>query len=157
MDIIRRNTDYAMRLMVNLAMHFDYGFISSRILSEEEDVSRHLSCKLLQKLNAAGLVRSTMGANGGYSLSKTPSEINLSNVIDVIQGPLAINRCFLSKDACPRQTTCPITQKLKGLQSYLTESLSSITFADLVKALSKEQQVETGGIKTGTNKSILSK
>ena len=135
MDIIRRNTDYAMRLMVNLAMHFDYGFISSRVLSEEEDVSRHLSSKLLQKLHAAGLVRSTMGANGGFALSKPPSEINLSNVIDVIQGPLAINRCLLSKDACPRQTICPITGKLKGLQDYLTESLSSITLADLVESI----------------------
>jgi len=135
MDIIRRNTDYAMRLMVNLAMHFDDGFISSRVLSKEEDVSYQLSCKLLQKLNAAGLVRSTMGVNGGFSLNKPPSEINLANVIDVIQGPLVINRCLLSKDACPRQATCPITKKLKGLQSSLTESLSSITLADLVKSI----------------------
>lgn len=132
MDIIRRNTDYALRLMVNLAMHFDDGFISSRVLSKEEDVSYPLSCKLLQKLSLVGLVQSTMGVYGGFSLSRPPSEINLSNVIDIIQGPLAINRCVLSKDACPRQATCPITKKLKGLQDDLTESLSSITLADLV-------------------------
>ena len=135
MDIIRRNTDYALRLMVNLAMHFDGGFISSRVLSKEEDVSYELSCKLLQKLSSVGLVKSTMGVNGGFSLSKPPSEINLSNVIDVIQGPLAINRCVLSKDACPHQETCPITGKLKVLQDYLTESLSSITLAYLVESI----------------------
>ncbi len=135
MDIIRRNTDYALRLMVNLAMHFDGGFISSRVLSKEEDVSYQLSCKLLQTLSSAGLVKSTMGVNGGFLLSRPPSEINLSNVIDVIQGPLAINRCVLSKDACPRQAICPITGKLKVLQDYLTESLSSITLADLVESI----------------------
>ena len=135
MDVLRRNTDYALRLMVNLAMHSDDGFISSRVLSKEEDVSYQLSCKLLQKLNAAGLVKSTMGVNGGFSLSKQPSQINLSNVIEVIQGPIAINRCLLSKDACPRQATCPITRKLKGLQDYLTESLNSITLADLAESI----------------------
>ncbi len=135
MDVIRRNTDYALRLLVNLAMHFGDGVISARVLSKEEDVSYQLSCKLLQKLSAAGVVKSTMGVNGGFVLSKPPSEINLSNVINVIQGPLTLNRCVLNKDACPRQGTCPITGKLKILQDSLSNSLNNITLADMVKSL----------------------
>ena len=133
MDIIRRNTDYALRLMVNLATRFNDGLISSRNLSKEEDVSYQLSCKLLQKLNMAGLVQSTKGVNGGFLLSKPPSEINLLDTIEAIQGPLVINRCLLNKDACSRQESCPITSQLKGMQDYLTGSLNSITLADLVK------------------------
>jgi len=132
MDLIRRNTDYALRLMVNLAGRFNEGYVSSRVLSQEEGISYQLSCKLLQKLNAAGLLKSAMGVNGGFSLNKPPSKISLSEVIEVVQGPISINRCLLRRDACPRQSSCPITRKLKGLQHSITESLTHITVEDLL-------------------------
>jgi len=119
--------------MVHLAANFDTGAISSRVLSEEEDVSYQLTCKLLQKLNDAGFVKSTRGANGGFSLRLPPSEINILDVIESIQGPLVLNRCLHIKDACPRQDRCPITGKLRGLQDHLTESLTGITMADLAE------------------------
>ena len=131
MDIIRRNTDYALRLLVHLAARSGTGAKSARVLSEEEDVSYQLTCKLLQRLTAAGFVRSTRGAKGGFSLRVPPSNIRLLEVIESIQGPLVFNRCLLSKDACPRQGNCPITGKLRGLQDHLTESLNGITVADL--------------------------
>jgi len=52
MDIIRRNTDYALRLMMNLSGRFGKGAVSSRVLSEKEEVSYQFTCKLLQRLNA---------------------------------------------------------------------------------------------------------
>ncbi|MBN1256882.1 MAG: Rrf2 family transcriptional regulator [Planctomycetes bacterium] len=132
MEIIRRNTDYALRLMVHLAVARDEGYISSRILAEEEDVSHQLTCKLLQKLHDAGLVLSSMGSKGGFKLKKSPAKIKLTDVIDSIQGPILINRCLLRNDACPRQKHCPITTKLGRIQKTVTQSLDSITLGDLL-------------------------
>ena len=85
MEIIRRNTDYALRLMVNLGVNRKEDFISSRELAKEEEVSHQLACKLLQKLHAAGLVESSMGAKGGFRLAKSPAKINLFEIIEIIQ------------------------------------------------------------------------
>jgi len=132
MDILRRNTDYAMRAMVNLARHYGEEPVSTRDISESEDISYQLTCKLMQKLNNAGLVKSSMGPKGGFVLSRTPTKISLAEIIDVIQGPLSLNRCLLGENVCPRQSICPITVKLAKLQKNISDYLRSITLDELL-------------------------
>ena len=147
MDMIRRNTDYALRLMVNLAERFGREAVSSRILADKEDVSYQLACKLLQKLNAAGLVKSQMGPRGGFSLAQIPSRINLSQVVEAIQGPVSVNCCLLGKEACQRQSNCPISKKLAGLQDYIEGFLKSVTLEELSQskdAKSKVRKIRKG-------------
>jgi Rrf2 family protein len=70
MDILRRNTDYGLRLMVSLAQHYDGDTISTRVLAAEQEVSYQLACKLMQQLHEAKLVESLMGPKGGFRLSR---------------------------------------------------------------------------------------
>ena len=131
MDILRRNTDYALRAMVNLAAHYGEGPVSTRDISQTEDISYQLTCKLMQKLNNAGLVKSSMGPKGGFVLSRTPKKINLAEIIDTIQGPLSLSRCLLGENVCQRQNSCPITVKLTKLQKNISDYLQSITLDEL--------------------------
>lgn len=132
MDILRRNTDYALRAMVNLAGHYGGDPVSTRDIAECEDISYQLACKLMQRLNNAGLVKSTMGPNGGFALSRKPAKINLAEIIVAIQGPLSLNRCLLGKNVCKRQNGCPITVKLTKLQKNISDYLQSITLDELL-------------------------
>ncbi len=143
MDIIRRNTDYALRAMVNLAGHYGEDAVSTRDISQSEDISYQLTCKLMQKLNNAGLVKSSMGPNGGFVLSRTPTKINLAEIIDAIQGPLSLSRCLLGENVCPRQSSCPITLKLSKLQKNIGDYLQSITLDELLQ----HQGVKTSKVK----------
>ena len=77
MDILRRNTDYALRLMVSLAREYGKGALATRTLAEDEDVSYQLACKLMQRLHAAKLVESCMGPKGGFRLSRKPADISI--------------------------------------------------------------------------------
>lgn len=147
MDIIRRNTDYALRLMVNLAERYGKGVVSSKTLAEEEGVTYFLTCKLLQKLNDAGLVRSEMGPKGGFCLHMPPSEISLAMIIDTIQGPISLNSCLLGVNVCPNQPTCPISKKLSELQSHIDNFLKKITLEDLLKARKNKTQTNTKNFK----------
>lgn len=131
MDILRRNTDYALRLMVNLARHHNNGAVSTRALAEEEEVSYQLACKLMQQLHAAGLVESSMGPKGGFRLRRGPAEISIREIIEAIQGPLRLNRCLLSHDACPRGDACPVRVKMGELQSQMDEYLGSVSLEEL--------------------------
>jgi Rrf2 family protein len=133
MDILRRNTDYALRLAVNLAAHSDDGALPTRVLARQEGVSYQLACKLMQKLHAAGLVESDMGPKGGFRLSRTPAEIPIAEVIEAIQGPLRFNRCLLGKEVCPRQKNCPVRAKIGQLQERMDEYLRSVTLGELAQ------------------------
>jgi Rrf2 family protein len=132
MDILRRNTDYALRLMVSLAKNYKNGSVSTRTLAEEQQVSYQLACKLMQRLHDARLVSSCMGPKGGFRLSRSPEQIGLLEVVDVIQGPLRLNRCLMSETACPRGGFCAIRRKITELQGHMEEYLGSVTLGDLV-------------------------
>lgn len=131
MDVVRRNTDYALRLMVNLARQYGKGQVSTRAAASEQGVPYQLACKLMQKLHRSKLVKSSMGPKGGFVLGREPSKISLLEVVEAIQGPISLNRCLLSLNACPRQKSCPVRLKLKVLQKSINSSLAGITFDEL--------------------------
>ena len=72
MDILRRNTDYALRAMVHLATHWKDGASSARDLASTENISYTLVRKLMQQLIKTELVESSIGSKGGFSLNKRP-------------------------------------------------------------------------------------
>ncbi len=134
MDILRRNTDYALRLMVSLAKHGPDGSVSTRALAEEQDVPYQLACKLMQQLHGAKLVESCMGVRGGFRLGREPGRISLLDVVEVVQGRLSLNRCLLNKACCPRQASCPVRARMGELQAQMDEYLGGVTLADLIQA-----------------------
>ena len=140
MDVLRRNTDYALRAMLNLASHYGQEPVSTREVVRKEDISYHLACKMLQKLRKAKLVRSRMGPKGGFQLSRKPSKIGLLEVIEAIQGPVRLNRCLLGVDACPRRPRCGVSSKLDELQRHIESFLAGITLDELLGNSERKEQ-----------------
>lgn len=143
MDIVRRNTDYALRAMVNMASNYEIGLVSSRTIAFQEKVPYQLMCKLMQKLHKAKLIKSTMGPKGGFCLSRKPEKITLLEVIEAVQKSLSLNRCLLSKSKCPKMKTCTIRPKLVELQGYIGNYLNNITLAELAGNESKKRNAKS--------------
>ena len=137
MDVLRRNTDYALRMMTALADNFDGKAISARQLASEGNFSYDLGCKILQRLHKAGLVHSHMGPKGGFSLSREPSEITLMEIVNVLQGGILLNRCLLGGNGCECQADCVISEKLADLQQYINDYLGGISLAEIATAKEK--------------------
>jgi Rrf2 family iron-sulfur cluster assembly transcriptional regulator len=131
-DLIRRNTDYALRLAAALAAHYNTGkVLSARVLSEQNNVPYPLTCKLLQKYQQAGIIKSMMGPKGGFGLTRRPLEITFLELIEIIQGPIRTNRCILGTFVCPRQAHCPLHPKLTDLQEEIARYLRNTTLAEI--------------------------
>ena len=134
MDVLRRNTDYALRAVMQLARCWRQEPISARQMACEGKFSYQFACKILQKLHNARLVESCMGPKGGFRLSRGPSKISLLEVIGAIQGPVSLNKCLLSVDVCPFEPKCAVSEKLAELQEYIDGYLHNITLDELLKS-----------------------
>lgn len=134
MDLIRRDTDYALRLAAELAKAYDSQKpLSARVLAKNNHVSYALACKLLQKLAAAGLVESTMGPRGGFVLAQQPQAITFGQIIEAIQGPVSVIRCLIGDFKCPMKAHCPVNPKLYQMQQQINSFLNDVTLAEFVK------------------------
>jgi len=132
MDMIRRNTDYAIRAMSLLAVSHGDAPVSAATIAAEQDISYPLVSKLLQRLQEARLVASSMGVRGGFRLSRDPRRITLLEVVEAIQGKVSLNRCLVSTKACTRWRVCPARRRLGPIQETLREALRQTTLRDLM-------------------------
>jgi Rrf2 family cysteine metabolism transcriptional repressor len=129
MNVIRQETDYALRLMAVLVTPNDDQpkSVSTRVLAEKSDVSYEFACKILQKLHEAGLIESIMGPKGGYQLKKSASDITLLEVISAVQGPLSVSDCLLG---CSKMGNCPLSSTMGKLQRHMEDFLRKITLEE---------------------------
>ena len=127
MDVIRRNTDYAIRAMAALAENCGNGLLSARKIAEMQDISAQLTSKLLQTLCSADLVESVMGSRGGFRLARDPSKITLNEIVSAVQGRLCVCSCVVDDGFCPRKQDCPVCRRLEQLQSMIDSCMEDIT------------------------------
>lgn len=131
MPIIHRDSDYAIRSLLELARNEDVVPVSK--LAEVCDVPVDFLRKIMQTLKRAGLVNSIQGPAGGYGLRIEPDEISLWEVMSAVQGPVVVNECFENTDICCNIPNCPVRSKLGELQDTVTEWLKGLTVGDLVE------------------------
>jgi Rrf2 family protein len=133
MELIRRKADYALRCLVNLAEAGQGAVVSVHTLAQKEKVPEDLLQKIMQALAAAGLVLPRRGRSGGFSLNKAPDQLNMLDVLETLQGPFAINRCFLGEGRCRHQDVCWLRNKLRALQDEMISFFRGVTISDLVR------------------------
>ena len=141
MEIIRRNTDYGLRMVTYLAKHSTNGeVISATQLVSENKVPYELGRKLLQKLREAKLLESVSGYKGGFRLIKKPSEISLWKIITILQGEIYMNKCLTDKHECELASACQVTDALKNTQRLLNDQLKGLTLEQVLQTIPKEEQ-----------------
>lgn len=131
-EIIKTDTDYAMRVLVCLAGKREAP-VTAGELSASQQIPLDFTYKILQRLTGAGIIKSHLGIHGGFSLALSPEKITLLQVVSAVQGPIVVRRCCLDITDCPRKATCEITARLGELQKQLTGSLGKITLADVTR------------------------
>jgi Rrf2 family protein len=133
MAIIKRETDYALRVLSRLALADPEEFLSATTLAEEVDVPVLFLRKIAQALHKADLLESRQGPFGGYRLAVDPREVDVLDVIETVQGPLLMNSCFDEDRTCSRSDFCPVRRKLARVQDQLDEAFAGVSLAQVAQ------------------------
>jgi Rrf2 family protein len=128
---ISRKSDYALRAMVYIAAWEDDKICSINEISEAEKVPREYLAKILKELSLQGLLHSFKGINGGYKLAKSRDEITFLDIVESMQGKIAVNDCIRHADenGCGRKEQCAMHSFWKQEQQRVTESLGSVNLS----------------------------
>ena len=87
--------------------------------------------KIIQDLIRSGLIKSKRGACGGYTLARSPDEISFYEVIEALEGPIAVNACMDEHMNCEQLPRCSMVNVWSEVQRKVTEVFTSTTIADL--------------------------
>ncbi len=132
---ITQEADYALRISAYLAQA-DMP-IGAPHLSEELGIPLSFTSKILRKLLLAGLVQSTRGVGGGFSLAKEAKEVTLRQVIEAIDGAVAIRHCLDEGHSCsyqPNKSRCRFHRVFEELNGIIRGRLELFSIADMVNA-----------------------
>ena len=132
--VISTKGRYALRLMLDIAMQDGTSPVPLHDIAERQGVSFKYLEQIVPPLSKAGFLKSVRGANGGYLLTRDPSEITTGDILRAGEGNLAPVACLASDEIdCPRADLCVTLQFWKGLDEAITAYIDSVTLADLVK------------------------
>jgi len=126
---ITQEADYAVRIIDCLARQgkrLDAGGIS-----EITGVTLRFTLKILRKLVMSGTVVSFKGVRGGYELARKPADINLKQVIEAVDGPIAINRCLSGELTCSHtegECGCYYHKIFADVSKSIQDKFESINF-----------------------------
>jgi Rrf2 family protein len=131
MPFISRGAEYAIRAMLDVAMVESGALETTKEVAEHQGIPKVFLPKIVQRLVQAGLLRAHRGPAGGIALSRPPKEINLRQIIEAMDGPIALNTCLILPSECLRLSICPIHEMWQETQQSLITMLESITLAQL--------------------------
>lgn len=123
---------YGLRALISLARHYGEGPIMAKIIAKEEDISENYLEQIMELLRRSGIVRSVRGAQGGFILVKSPQEIKIKEIIDILEGPVILVDCLSSPEVCKRSKDCPARTLWEELKGNIVQFLESKSLVDLI-------------------------
>ena len=124
--------DYAVVTMSAAARHCGGARTSASALAAETGLPAPTVQKLVSKLSAAGLLRSTRGAGGGLQLARPAAAITLAEIIEAIEGPIGLTHCVDDRD-CAVDHSCAVRPHWKVVNETVRGALAAIALTDLAR------------------------
>lgn len=128
-----------MRFMLDLAQHYSEGPIFLKDIAQRQGISEKYLWQLIHPLKATGLINSTRGAHGGYLLAKAPGQITLKEIMQVVEGSLALVDCVDNASICSRADTCITRDVWQEATQGMLQALEALTLESMVKRQTEKE------------------
>lgn len=130
---LSKKTDYGLLALQYLASEAPAGVASVRTIAERYDIPVELLAKVLQQLARLGFVAASKGAHGGYHLARPPATISLAEIVQAIDGPVAITACGRNDEPCDQFGTCTVRHPLSRVKDRILSVLQTMTLAEMAQ------------------------
>lgn len=131
---VTRLTDYATVVMTVLASQPE-AVLSAAELAERSGLEVPTVSKLLKPLAQAGLVEGFRGVRGGYRLARPPAAITLCDIVEAMEGPLAMTECSLDDGECGISQQCGVRAKWRRINDVVADALRGVSLAQMLDDL----------------------
>lgn len=124
--------DYAVVMMSAAARHCGAAKVNATTLAAETGIPLPTAQKLVSRLSAAGLLESSRGTGGGVRLARPPAAISLADVIEAVEGPIAMTPCSdTGRHDCVLEGDCRVKPHMNIANSAVRGALAGVTLANL--------------------------
>lgn len=120
--------------MLELALNYGKEPVFLRDIAKNEEISEKYLSQIVIPLKAKGLITSFRGMNGGYVLAKSPSQINLREIVELLEGGLELLSCIGNASTCSRVAICATRDIWSLVSKKIAQTLDSVSLEDLVKS-----------------------
>lgn len=131
---------YGVQFMLDLALHARNGVVTLGDVSRRQQISAKYLWQIVSLLKTAGLVRATKGAQGGYALARSPSEVTLKDILDPLEGGCTLVDCVSRPEICERTGICVTRTIWSELGQKLADAMRGVTLKDLVEKAQSQQE-----------------
>lgn len=126
--------DYAVVIMSAAARHCGGARVAASQLAEETGLPVPTVQKLVSKLTAAGLMRSSRGVGGGLKLARPPAAISIADIVEAVEGPIALTACLeQGKHDCTLEGACHMKPHWPQVNAALRGALAQVSLTQLVE------------------------
>ena len=128
---VTKLTDYATVVMTVLAAR-PGEVLSAPELAEQAGLEAPTVAKVLKPLAAAGLVAGFRGANGGYRLARAAADINLVEIVEAMEGPLAMTECSVHDGQCGIEASCGVRANWRRINDVVADALRGVSLSQML-------------------------
>ena len=124
---------YSLRMMIDLAQHYNEGYVALKDISKRQDISKKYLEQIIPFLNRSGLLLANKGHMGGYKLSKSPSEITVRQILESAEGSLTPVSCMDNNpNLCEKCEDCITLPIYQGLYDIVIKYFDGISLEDII-------------------------
>ncbi len=132
MNKMNKKMEYALMALKHISAKSESEITSAKEISEQMSIPFEVVARVLQALSSRGLLKAEYGANGGYILARSLSEVTVHDLSEMLEGHLALTKCLGQDDVCDIASTCNIAGPISNLNKKVQEFYRSVTLSEVL-------------------------
>ena len=136
---INTRARYALRMIMDIAKHSGSEPVPLKDVAGRQNISKRYLAQLTIPLRSASILKSVWGMNGGYMLTKPPSDIRILDIVEAMDGPISIIDCVTDPNICINIEYCKCRPVYLLINKSINDVLGKYTIADLMDGNCKDE------------------